>query len=238
MKIIKRIYFILLMILVTSATKAQDTIQTIVSADIVNQYIWRGQDLGNVSIQPMLGIAWKGLQLTAWGSVGLSDPDDVKEIDLTVSYAVGGFNLGITDYWTTEGLDNKTRYFMYDAHKTNHLFEANIGYDFGFATLQWYTDFTGNDGVNGNGDRAFSSYFEVNVPFRIAKVDWTATAGGVPYSTSFYDTDKFAITNLALKAEKEIRISDSFRIPVFGQFVANPHSQKAYLIFGISMHPL
>ena len=232
-----RLYFISTMIMIASSMKAQDKIETTLSTDIVSQYIWRGMDLGSVSLQPTLGIGWKGLELTGWGSVGLSDPNDTKEIDLTLSYYIGGFNIGITDYWTNDGLDPRARYFKYEAHETNHVFEANIGYDFDFASLQWYTNFTGNDGFNNSGDRAFSSYFEVNVPFRLATVDWTATAGAVPYATSFYDTDKFAVTNLALKATKDIRITDSFSIPIFGQFVANPHSQKAYLIFGISMHP-
>ena len=232
-----RLYFISTMIMIASSMKAQDKIETTLSTDIVSQYIWRGMDLGSVSLQPTLGIGWKGLELTGWDSVGLSDPNDTKEIDLTLSYSIGGFNIGITDYWTNDGLDPRARYFKYEAHETNHVFEANIGYDFDFASLQWYTNFTGNDGFNNSGDRAFSSYFEVNVPFRLATVDWTATEGALPYATSFYDTDKFAVTNLALKATKDIRITDSFSIPIFGQFVANPHSQKAYLIFGISMHP-
>lgn len=217
--------------------KAQNKLETTISTDIVSQYIWRGQDLGSVSLQPTLGIGWKGLELTGWGSVGLSDADDIKEIDLTLTYSIGRFNVGITDYWTNDGLDPRARYFKYDAHGTNHVFEANIGYDFKFLSMQWYTNFTGNDGTSNRGDRAFSSYFEVNVPFRLATVDWTATAGMVPFATSFYDTDKFAVTNLSLKAIKKISITDSFKIPIFGQVVANPHSQKAYLVLGISLQP-
>ena len=124
------------------------------SGDIVSSYIWRGQDLGNVSLQPTLGVAYKGLSLTAWGSVGLTTPADTKEFDLTLAYRLGGFNIGITDYWFNAGLDPENRYFKYDAHGTNHVYEANIGYDFGLASVQWYTNFSGNDGVNKDGDRA------------------------------------------------------------------------------------
>ena len=63
---------------------AQDKVETTVAADIVNQYIWRGQDLGNVSLQPTLGVAYKGFSLSAWGSVGLTDAKDTKEFDLTL----------------------------------------------------------------------------------------------------------------------------------------------------------
>ena len=210
------------------------------SGDIVSSYIWRGQDLGNVSLQPTLGIGYKGFSLSAWGSVGLADSDDTKELDITASYTIGGLNIGVTDYWfNKDGLDPEARYFKYDAHGTNHVFEANIGYDFGFASLQWYTNFAGNDGVNKDGKRAYSSYVEVAVPFKLATVDWTATAGAIPWATSFYNgwTSGFAVTNLSLKATKEIKVTDSFSIPVFGQFVGNPRSQKAYLVFGFTLQP-
>ena len=219
--------------------ESESKIETTISGDIVSSYIWRGQDLGNVSLQPTLGIGYKGLSLTAWGSVGLTNSDDTKEFDLTLAYTTGGFNIGITDYWFNAGLDPDNRYFMYNAHSTNHVFEANIGYDFGFASLQWYTNFAGNDGVNESGKRAYSSYVEASVPFKLATVDWTATLGVIPYATTFYNewTSGFSVTNLALKATKDIKITDSFSIPIFGQVVANPRTQKAYLVLGFTLQP-
>lgn len=220
-----------------TAIEAQDEIETTISGDIVSSYIWRGLDLGNVSLQPTLGVGYKGLSLSAWGSVGLTTPDDTKEFDLTLAYTIGGFNISITDYWFNAGLDPENRYFKYDAHGTNHVFEANIGYDFGVASLQWYTNFAGNDGVNKDGKRAYSSYAEVVVPFKLATVDWTATAGAVPFATDFYDTNGFAVTKLALKATKDIKVTDSFSIPVFAEVSANPCSQKAYLVLGFTLRP-
>lgn len=222
---------------VSLATLAQEKVETTICGDVVSSYIWRGQDLGDVSLQPTLGIGYKGLSLTAWGSVGLSDPSDTKEFDLTLGYTIGGLNIGITDYWFNGGLDPQNRYFKYDAHGTNHVFEANIGYDFGLASLQCFTNFAGNDGMNKDGKRAYSSYVELSVPFKLATVDWTATAGAVPFSTDLYGTDGFAVTNLALKATKEIKVTDTFSVPVFGQVVANPCSQKAYLVIGFTLQP-
>lgn len=215
----------------------ESPVEVTISGDVVSSYIWRGQELGNVSLQPTLGVGYKGLSLTAWGSVGLTDSQDTKEFDLTLAYSIGGFNISVTDYWFNSGLDPKNRYFKYDAHGTNHIFEANIGYDFGFASLQWYTNFAGNDGFNKNGKRAYSSYIEANVPFKLVTVDWAATAGAVPFATDFYGTKGFAVTNLALKATKDIKITNSFSVPIFGQVVANPCSQKAYLVLGFTLQP-
>ena len=224
--------------LVASATAfAQDNVETTVAADFVSSYIWRGQNLGSVAVQPTLGVGYKGLSLSAWGSYGLTDPDDTKEFDLTLAYTVGGLNIGITDYWFSEGLDPAGRYFKYDAHGTNHLFEANIGYDFGPLAIQWYTNFAGNDGANKDGKRAYSSYAELSVPFRLATVDWSAAVGVVPFATDFYGASGFAVTNLSLKAVKTIRVTDSFSLPVFAQVAANPCAQKAYLVFGLTLQP-
>lgn len=231
---------LLAMGLVVSATnlaQEKEKVETTIAADVVSQYVWRGLETGSVSLQPTLGIGYKGLSLSAWGSVGLTDPADTKEFDLTLSYTAGGFNIGITDYWFSAGGDPEGRYFMYEANNTNHVFEANIGYDFGVASIQWFTNFAGNDGVNKDGKRAYSSYVEATVPFTLATVDWSATAGAVPFATDFYGTTGFAVTNLSLKATKDIKVTDSFSIPVFGQVVANPCSQKAYLVFGFTLQP-
>ena len=81
-----------------SVMLAQDKVEASVGADLVSGYIWRGQDLGEVSIQPSLGIAYKGFSLGAWGSVGF-ESTDTKEFDLTLGYSTGGFSVSVTDYW-------------------------------------------------------------------------------------------------------------------------------------------
>ena len=234
----KKILIITAILLTTAVTaKAQDTLETTIGTDLVSQYVWRGQDLGGVSVQPTLGLGYKGLSLSAWGSAGLSNPADTREFDLTLAYTIGGFNIGVTDYWFNAGLDPLNRYFAYAADCTNHVFEANIGYDFGFASLQWYTNFAGNDGLTPAEKRAYSSYVEVNVPFVLGGVDWTATAGAVPFATDFYGVEGFGVVNVALTASKDIRITDSFSIPVFAQVAANPYSKNAFFVFGITLQP-
>ncbi|MCH5312223.1 MAG: hypothetical protein J1E57_09775 [Prevotella sp.] len=233
----KKIVFFAMTLAVSAHVIAQEKLETAVSADVVNQYIWRGQDLGNVSLQPTFGVSYKGLSLTAWGSVGLSNPDDTKEFDITASYSIGGFNIGVTDYWFSTGLDPQNRYFKYDAHGTNHVFEANIGYDFGFAGIQWYTNFAGNDGFNNDGDRAYSSYVELSAPFSLGGAEWTATVGAVPFATSSYGTNGFAVTNVSLRATKSIEVTDRFSVPVFAGIATNPCAQKAYLLFGFTLQP-
>lgn len=221
----------------TEAPEEKAKVETTICADIVTNYIWRGQKLGEVGIQPTLGIGYKGLSLAAWGHYGLSNPDDTKEFDLTLSYTTGGLNVGITDYFFSNKED-QVKYFMYEAHETAHVWEANIGYDFGPVAFQWYTNFAGADGINKSGKRAYSSYMEVSAPFKLGGIDWTAALGAVPYATSFYaDVTGFAVTNLSVRATKDIKVTDTFSIPIFGQLTANPCSQKAYLVLGFTLQP-
>jgi len=235
----KKIVMLAMGMVMSMTAFAQDEVETTISADVVSSYIWRGQDLGSTAAQPTLGVGYKGLSLTAWGSYGLVNPADTKEFDLTLAYSIGGLTIGVTDYWFNAmpaGGDPEGRYFKYDVHSTNHVFEGTIGYDFGFASLQWFTNFTGND-YKEDGKRAYSSYMEVVVPFKISAIEWTATAGAVPAASPQYGTNGFAVTNLALKATKEIKVTDTFSIPLFGQVVANPCSQRAYLVFGFTLQP-
>lgn len=232
----KKIVILAMGMVMSMTTLAQDNIETTISADFVNEYIWRGLKLGDISVQPKLGVGYKGLSLTAWGNYGLSNVDDSKEFDMTLDYTIKGFSIGITDYWFSKGQDPDSRYFKYDAHGTNHVFEAYAGYDFSFASVKWFTNFAGND-YNMNGKRDYSCYAEVNVPFRLAAVDWTGSAGVVPFKSSMYRTNGFAVTYLSLRANKEIRITDTFTVPIFGQVAADPCTQNAYLVVGLTLRP-
>ena len=126
---VKRIV-VMAMVFAPMIAGAQDKVEASFGADVVSNYVWRGQDLGNAAVQPSLSVTYKGLSLGVWGSYGLVDSDDTKELDFTASYSSGGFTVAVTDYWFS-GVAERDRYFLYDAHRTAHIFEANVGYDFG-----------------------------------------------------------------------------------------------------------
>ena len=158
-RLVRNGLLIAIAMIATIPAAAQDKVEAEVGADLVSGYIWRGQDLGNVSIQPSLSLAYKGFSLSAWGSAGF-EKSDTKELDLTLGYGIGGFSVSVTDYWFNGG----PGYFHYGAHDTNHTFEAQVGYDFGALALNWYTNFAGNVGYKANGERAYASYFSIEAP--------------------------------------------------------------------------
>lgn len=196
-----------------ATSMAQDKVEASVSADVASRYIWRGQDLGGVSFQPSVSVAYKGLSLTAWGSIGL-DGDDDKEIDLTLAYETGNFSVSVTDYW-------------YPEYSGAHTFEAQVGYDFGFLSANWYTNLSGDD-------EEYASYFSLIAPFSLIGLDWEAEVGATPWGTAYYDTDHFSVCDLSLGVSKDIKITQSYSTSIYAKATFNPTTEKLYATIGIS----
>ncbi len=217
--------------------KGLDDVDASVGMDLVSGYLWRGQKNGGVSIQPGADISWKGLSLGAWGSYALSPTENGsdEELDIMLSYQIKGFSIGITDYYL---FNNGYPFFKYGSMTGNaHTFEATVGYDFGFLSVAWSTNFAGVDGVKGDGDRAYSSYLQLDAPFKLGPLNWNATLGVVPYRTSFYaadNSDGFHINQVALRAEYPIELKH-ISIPLYAQMMANPSSQDLYFMCGVAI---
>lgn len=216
-----------------ASAQAQSKPRAGLRADLVSTYVWRGLKQAGVSLQPEVAVGWKGLNFSVWGSVALTgNKEDINEIDLTLSYRTGGLSLGIIDYWNDA---NHTRYFYYKGNTTGHSFEGYVGYDLGPVSVSWQTIFAGNDYQESNDKRTYSSYFQLQAPFRLATCDWEATAGLVPWASDYYSANGFSVTCLSLRATKDIKITDSFSLPLFGQLIANPASQGMYFVAGFTL---
>ena len=204
-----------------------------IEGDIVSKYLWRGQNYAGISVQPCVWVGYKGFSLSVWGTAGFTK-EDMAEIDLTLSYENNGFYASITDYWCAYYGDG-TKYFRYRSEDTPHVFEATVGYDFGFLDINWNTNFAGADGCTEKGRRAYSSYFQANVPFSLWTIDWDATVGLTPWGTDYYyNATGFAVCDVSLQATREFKISDSFSFSVFAKYCVNPSTMQTYILGGIS----
>lgn len=224
----KLIVFIAILFSVVTA-QAQDVF---VNADFVSSYVWRGIDSGNACIQPSLGIQWKGLTAYAWGSTEFREKNN--EIDLSLEYEYKNLTLYANNYFTqTE--EEPFKYFNYSSHSTGHTFEIGAGYMLSEKfplSISWYTTFAGND-YRENEKRAWSSYCELSYPFNIKNIEMSLEAGFTPWEGMY--ANKLNIVNIALSATKEIKITPSFSLPVFGKLIANPYEEQFYFVFGISL---
>jgi len=206
---------------------ASEPLKADISADLVSSYIWRGQKLDGASIQPTLGLEWGGLSLSGWGSTGLTG--DYAELDFTLAYTVGGFTVGLTDYWCA---DSKTKYFDFTP-ETPHVAEINLGYDLGFLSVNWYTNVLGAVGCKADGAKAYASYVELAAPFSLGGLDWSAAVGASPWENDYYGTSGFAVVNCSLTASKELEIGTA-KIPVAATLMANPSTEQMFFALALS----
>lgn len=225
-------------LLMSFATFAQEEKQFEIapSADLVSSYVWRGVYQTGASVQPSINLSYAGFSLTAWGSTdfsSLSDSDKGKEFDLTIGYGIGGFSIGVTDYWWAgEG-------HRYGDYSNSHFFEGTAGYNFGESFplgVTWSAMFAGGD-KKADGDRRFSTYVEAAYDFSVLGVDVTPSIGVSPWTGMYHreGKDGFALCTIALKASKEIKITDSFSLPVFAQAIVAPNQDNVFLVFGLSI---
>ena len=181
--------------------------------DVVSTYLWRGQKLGNANLQTSVAVAYKGFSLSAWSPIAF-DGKDNDEIDLTLAYETGNFSVSLTDYWLTEIGDE-------------HTLEAQLGYDFGFLSVNWYTNLY-------DAEKEYASYISLIAPFSLIGLDWEAEVGATPWGTDYYGTDKFSVCDLSLGASKEINICKSFSTTLYAKATYNPTTEKFYGAVGIS----
>lgn len=240
--------------LTTTASAQGDEVEASVEANLVSKYLWRGLEKGGVSLQPAVSVGWQGLFLKASGSVGLSK-DDGEEIDLELGYRLAGFNIGVVDYWHT-GIDVEDRYLQFDRDEGPHRMEANLGYTCRYFGLQAYTTFWGKDQKRG-GDRAYSTYIEAMVPFRLGGLSWLVKGGMTPFESSSQKRVKTAQTLLGIekiyvddylyadgpacvlasvRATKQFSLGE-VKMPVFAEVQVNPYLQQAHVVLGLSVIP-
>jgi hypothetical protein len=249
MKKMKRVIVVIVALAFTLGVKAQEEsgLSFSVGADIVSSYVWRGLYQTGTAVQPAASLSIGGFSLSAWGSVpvgntGSTDENGVvsfstpKEVDFTASYEIAGLSLAITDYWLAD--EGTYQYFNYDKDKeSGHVLEATVGYTLPVESfplsLTWNTNIAGTDYVK-DGDVAYSTYIEAAYPFAIKSVNLDAALGFTPWEGA-YSPDGFNVINISLKASKEIKITDSFSLPAFGQIIVNPNSEGIYFVFGISL---
>lgn len=234
--------------------KAQDTFEVHGKADFVNDYIWRGLDQSHgFAVQPSLTLAYKGFSLNGWGSVPISNYEtktSPKEFDINLNYAIGGLTLTVSDYWWG-GKSQPYGYYGKNGYQGNvdlgHHFEGTVAYNFGEKvplTLTWSTWFAGADATTiKDNKRAYSTYINASYAIGLpADITLTPSIGFTPwegyYSHYAKDDDKkdnAAITDISLKASKDIKVTDNFSIPVFVQAIASPVCDQTYMVAGFSL---
>ena len=233
-----------------------------VGADLVSRYIWRGLNLGgpSPSIQPGIdcsfGSGSHSFSVGAWGAYSVSGIQTGQEADLYLSYTLKDMLcLTVTDYFFPDESSGMHNYFNYHKGQTGHVFEAAVGFS-GTENIpiciMFAMNIFGDDAVKYKEENevlvetnqiVMSKYLELGYSIEKAGVGFDLFAGacldnpetekGEP--TGFYGQEKAGIINLGMTVSKNLMISESFQLPVFGSLIFNPEADKVFMVFGISL---
>lgn len=190
-----------------------------VNADLYSNYIWRGSKLGTgPAFQPLVKFSDGGLTVGVWGSF---DANGYSEADPYISYSFPfGLSLGLTDYYLPDLPLSETSRFS-----GSHALELNSGFEIGGFSLS--ANYIVNE-AGGIGSDGGDKYFQIGYAFEDAGIfagagdGWHTADGG------------FNLCNIGLEVSKEIEVTDRFSIPVTGQIVVNPDTEKLFVVVGVS----
>ncbi len=189
-----------------------------VGVDLYSTYVWRGVAYGGPSLQPWVDFTVGGLSIGAWGSQSY---DGGQEMDLYVSYGFDfGLSLGLTDYYYPG-----TMYFDFSDTTGAHGIELNAGFEVGDFSIS--ANYMLNE-AGGAGTVGGDMYFELG--YSIGNVDIFAGAGDGWHSSD----GEFAVCNLGIGTSKDIKVTDSFSIPLSGSVILNPDTEQFYIVVGLS----
>jgi uncharacterized protein (TIGR02001 family) len=193
--------------------------------DIYSSYIWRGLKFGTgAAFQPSVDFTAGGFTIGAWGSFSTGD-SEAAEADLYASYGFGlgenaSLSLTVTDYYFP-GSD----YFNGDSHFIEPMVNLGLGNLSLTAAYMIY-----NAAPNGSGD------LYVQAGYTAGPVSLTIGGGNGQYSLEGEnEDDKFAISNIGIGTSKEIKITDSFSLPISGSIILNPSTEQLFVVVGISL---
>jgi hypothetical protein len=218
-----------------------------ISADIMSRYIWRGINLGgsSPSIQPTLEYNCGNLAIGAWGAYSFGHAITSQEADLYAGYTIADMvNITATDYFLPNEDTLPNHYFNYKKDETGHVFELSakfLGTEKIPFSLMVATNVYGSDAKKSNGDNQFSTYIELGYSCKVKETECSAFLGFTPTKpdkskgeTGYYGEGP-GVINLGITATKDIKITDSFSLPVSTSLITNPQAENIFLVFGISL---
>ncbi|HPR33261.1 MAG TPA: hypothetical protein PLK12_14270 [Prolixibacteraceae bacterium] len=224
----KKMYaFVALLLCLLAFDNARGQFDT--GMDLYSSYVWRGSRFGTgPAVQPWLSYTAGGFSVGGWGSVNIGGWDgtyetsddgtlsylspEAYEMDVYLSYSFDfGLGITVTDYYFGGP------WFDFGG---NHYFEPTLSFETGNLSLL---------GAYMFGPETGDMYVEAGYAF--GDVNLFVGAGNGQYTSD----GGFMVCNVGLGLSKEIKITESFSIPVSGSLILNPSTQDFFVVVGISL---
>ncbi len=212
-----------------------------VGTDVVSSYLWRGQNLGGISIQPSVTFDWRGVYVSGWANIGADNwsfENLNPELDITIGYDNYGIQLDLTHlyYFAGDAYFPKGGFKAQDFESSSTM-EAHAGFHLGDLvekvplSIDWYTTIYGADcylNDTGEWQRAWSTYVEVGYAFNLplgivldTRVGFTPWRGMYSnYEEVWKNAKTVAINNIHLRAERDFELR-SIELGIWAECMLN-----------------
>ncbi|OIP82316.1 MAG: hypothetical protein AUK44_08005 [Porphyromonadaceae bacterium CG2_30_38_12] len=209
-------------------------------ADLTTSYLWRGLPQGTLpALQPWGELSYKGFTLGTWGSYELAG--GFKEIDMYAKYTLKAFTLQFIDLYFPDYVGLNPDFFNFKKAETGHAAELGVSYN-GSEKIP-FTVYGGmiiyGAAVDPNASNASelnkSAYVEVNYLGTLNDIKYNIFTGFTPTESLLYGSSQFAFIHVGVSAQKTLKITDFFSLPLKLTLAANPNSNKFYMAFAISL---
>ncbi|WP_292009965.1 hypothetical protein [Chryseobacterium sp.] len=239
-------------VLAQEAEKPEEESRLDFTANIQNNHLWRGLIItdkpvvmGNLSYALDKDKKWK---IGIWGASSLSDDSDgthYKEINYYIQYSNDRFYIGLWDLFNSRNINTEVAsndIFNYSSRRTSHIIDLRTNYTFGKSfPLNIEADIMLYGGANSGEiklkpdgkykSNRYSTYVQASYPVITGKkVNLNAFVGAgfaLNSSTFLYGNgeNSFDVVNMGLKADKTLKLSEHYSLPLMMMVMWNP-SQK------------
>lgn len=226
------------------------------SVDFSNIHTWRGQmSVDRECIKPCVEYNNNNFTIGAWGLYATDN--SYEEVDLYIGYKLGQFNFMFYDFYMRAAGDKNKNFFDYSKEAGIHMFDFTVAYTISknlpltiMGSATWaaneasFRNFT-NEGPYGELDE-FSTYIELSYPTELGNTNIKYILGGAPGKSrharwfdengrKHYSDGIFYVVNMGVNISHKIKITDNFSLPISAGLTFNPHQEKMFLQFNISL---
>lgn len=218
------------------------------SLQVANNHLWRGIEVSDGLVMcTSLAVHDQNdhVRLGFWN--GTNSSGQYKEFNFFGEFKAGGWQLALWDtYNFSPGADyNNHQFFNYSARTTGRFLDCILTYRFAESaprfplTLSWSTILFGRDRWSDNSANRYSCYLMAGYTL-YQDADWRfdASAGGAftlaskAGDRSTFYSDKPGLIHLELRAERRLRLTHDYSLPVFATAVFNPVMDRAFFQIG------
>lgn len=215
---------------------ATDTLSIHLSANIQSRHLWRGSVTCSAwNIQPTATASKRNFLVGFWGAYTVNN--SYSEVNLYGSYTLRRFSVAVLDYFCPDETLKFNRLFDTNQKTTQHTVDATLTYNgtrklpisIMISTLVWGDDLNATNEKNN-----YSTYIEAGYTWERTQTQKFEFFAGITPFEGYY-ANSLNLVNIGFSASQTLKVSTTFKLPIFGKVIANPYTQNLYFVFGATL---